>query len=162
MVRGEGAEDGAGRASNLAVRAAAARWPRRPAGAARGGGGAIEIRKRIPVAAGLAGGSADAAAALVACNELWQTGCTTAELSEVAAGLGSDVPFSLHGGTAVGVGRGEQLTPVLAAGKYHWVLAFAAGGLSTPEVYAACDRLRAARSGGGAGPVPRMPTWTPS
>jgi 4-diphosphocytidyl-2-C-methyl-D-erythritol kinase len=106
----------------------------------------IEIRKRIPVAAGLAGGSADAAAALVACNELWGAALTQSELREVAASVGSDVPFALLGGTAIGQGRGEQLTAALAAGTYHWVLAFASGGLSTPEVYAACDRLRAARA----------------
>jgi 4-diphosphocytidyl-2-C-methyl-D-erythritol kinase len=111
----------------------------------------IEIRKRIPMAAGLAGGSADAAAALVACNELWRAGLSQKELCEVGAGLGSDVPFALIGGTAVGRGRGEQLTAALAAGTYHWALAFATGGLSTPEVYATCDRLRAARADGGHG-----------
>jgi 4-diphosphocytidyl-2-C-methyl-D-erythritol kinase len=140
----------AGRA-NLAARAAralAARLHRRSRSAVR-----IEIRKRIPVAAGLAGGSADAAATLVACNNLWDGGLSPAELREVAAGLGSDVPFALLGGTAIGQGRGERLTAALAAGTYHWVLAFAAGGLSTPEVYAACDRLRAARGGDGAGAV---------
>ena len=84
--------------------------------------------KRIPVAAGLAGGSADAAATLVACNELWQTGLSQRELSELAAGLGSDVPFALVGGTAVGRGRGEQLTPALASGSYHWALAFGHDG----------------------------------
>ncbi len=109
----------------------------------------IEIRKRIPMAAGLAGGSADAAATLVACNELWRTGLSQKDLCEVGAGLGSDVPFALIGGTAVGRGRGEQLTAALVAGTYHWALAFAAGGLSTPEVYATCDRLRAARAAGG-------------
>jgi 4-diphosphocytidyl-2-C-methyl-D-erythritol kinase len=115
----------------------------------RGGAGVqIEIRKRIPMAAGLAGGSADAAATLVACNELWRTGLSQAELGAIGAKLGSDVPFALVGGTAVGRGRGEQLTAALVAGTYHWALAFAAGGLSTPEVYAACDRLRA---GGGTG-----------
>jgi 4-diphosphocytidyl-2-C-methyl-D-erythritol kinase len=114
----------------------------------------IEIRKRIPVAAGLAGGSADAAAALVACNELWRTGLSQRELCEVAAGLGSDVPFALIGGTAVGRGRGEQLTAALVSGTYHWALAFASGGLSTPQVYATCDRLRATRaSTGGDGTV---------
>ena len=141
----------AGRA-NLAVRAAAAlakaAGPKRVPKSAV----AIEIRKRIPVAAGLAGGSADAAAALVACNELWQAGLSGPELSEVAAGVGSDVAFALLGGTAVGVGRGERLTAALAAGTYHWVLAFSAGGLATPEVYATCDRLRAARAGRSAGP----------
>jgi 4-diphosphocytidyl-2-C-methyl-D-erythritol kinase len=104
----------------------------------------IEIRKRIPMAAGLAGGSADAAATLVACNELWRTGLSQSELAAIAARLGSDVPFALVGGTAVGRGRGEQLTAALVAGNYHWALAFASGGLSTPEVYAACDRLRGA------------------
>jgi 4-diphosphocytidyl-2-C-methyl-D-erythritol kinase len=103
----------------------------------------IEIRKRIPVSAGQAGGSADAAATLVACNELWEAGLTHPELREVAASVGSDVPFALLGGTAIGQGRGEQLTAALSAGTYHWVLAFATGGLSTPDVYAACDRLRA-------------------
>jgi len=139
----------AGRA-NLAVRAAAAlARVARPRGASSAV--AIEIRKRIPVAAGLAGGSADAAAALVACNELWRAGLSAAELSVVAAGVGSDVAFALLGGTAVGRGRGEQLTAALAAGTYHWVLAFSSGGLSTPEVYAACDRLRAARAARAAG-----------
>ena len=126
--------------TNLAARAA-----RALAAAVKRGGQSevqIEIRKRIPIAAGLAGGSADAAATLVACNELWQAGLTQAELSEIAAGLGSDVPFALLGGTAIGQGRGERLTAALAAGTYHWVLAFATGGLSTPDVYAACDRLR--------------------
>jgi 4-diphosphocytidyl-2-C-methyl-D-erythritol kinase len=106
---------------------------------------AIEIRKRIPVAAGLAGGSADAAAALVACNELWQAGLSQQELAEVAAGIGSDVAFALAGGTSVGQGRGERLTPALVTGQYHWVLAFATGGLSTADVYRACDRIRASR-----------------
>ncbi len=106
----------------------------------------IEIRKRIPVAAGLAGGSADAAATLVACNELWQTGLSQRELAQIAAGLGSDVPFALVGGTAVGRGRGEELTPALVAGSYHWALAFAHAGLSTAQVYATCDRIRATRA----------------
>ena len=146
----------AGRA-NLAARAAralAASLRRRGRSAVQ-----IEIRKRIPMAAGLAGGSADAAATLVACNNLWGAGLSPAELRDVAAGVGSDVPFALLGGTAIGQGRGERLTAALAAGTYHWVLAFAAAGLSTPEVYAACDRLRAAAPGtahdaaNGAGPA---------
>jgi 4-diphosphocytidyl-2-C-methyl-D-erythritol kinase len=115
----------------------------------------IEIRKRIPVAAGLAGGSADAAAALVACNELWRTGLSQAQLCAIGARLGSDVPFAITGGTAVGRGRGEQLTAALVAGTYHWALAFARGGLSTPEVYGACDRLRAA-PGAAAVPPPEL------
>lgn len=103
----------------------------------------LHITKGIPVAGGMAGGSADAAAAIVACDALWQTGMTRAELTRVAATLGSDVPFSLVGGTALGTGRGEILTPVLARGRFHWVVAIADGGLSTPAVYAECDRLRA-------------------
>ncbi|MHB1875260.1 MAG: 4-(cytidine 5'-diphospho)-2-C-methyl-D-erythritol kinase [Streptosporangiaceae bacterium] len=143
--------------ANLAVRAAAA-LARATGRRGRGGAGVrIEIRKRIPVAAGLAGGSADAAAALVACNELWNAGVGPDDLSEIGAQIGSDVPFALLGGTAVGLGRGERLTRALVSGSYHWVLAFGASGLSTPDVYATCDRLRAARRPAGAdepGPVP--------
>lgn len=106
---------------------------------------ALHITKSIPVAGGMAGGSADAAAALVACDALWQTGLSRDELAEVAAGLGSDVPFSLVGGTALGTGRGDLLTPVLARGSFHWVIALADGGLTTPAVYAECDRLRGSR-----------------
>jgi 4-diphosphocytidyl-2-C-methyl-D-erythritol kinase len=132
--------------SNLAWQAASALVQ---AAGLRGSAVAIRIKKRIPVAAGLAGGSADAAATLLACNELWQTGLSQRDLSELAAGLGSDVPFALMGGTAVGRGRGEQLTPALASGTYHWALAFGHEGLSTAEVYATCDRLRAARAAAG-------------
>lgn len=102
----------------------------------------ISIAKSIPVAGGMAGGSADAAAALVACDRLWALGLSTEELEEYAAELGSDVPFLIRGGTAVGSGRGERLAPVLARGSYHWVFAMSDIGLSTPEVYAECDRLR--------------------
>ena len=117
------------------------------------GGVHIRIAKRIPVAAGLAGGSADAAAALVACNELWGAGASQPQLLEIAARVGSDVAFALLGGTAVGRGRGERLTPALApATPYHWVLAFADGQLSTPAVYAALDRLRAAEAADPAAP----------
>ena len=112
----------------------------------------LHITKSIPVAGGMAGGSADAAAALVACDALWQTGLSRSELAELAAALGSDVPFSLVGGTALGTGRGEVLTPVLARGRFHWVVAIADGGLSTPDVYAECDRLR----GGTPVPEPRV------
>jgi 4-diphosphocytidyl-2-C-methyl-D-erythritol kinase len=133
--------------ANLAVRAAVALARATGRRGKASGGVRIEIRKRIPVAAGLAGGSADAAAALVACNELWRAGLSTSELAEVGARVGSDVPFALTGGTAVGLGRGERLTTALVSGTYHWVLAFGATGLATPDVYAACDRLRAARRG---------------
>jgi 4-diphosphocytidyl-2-C-methyl-D-erythritol kinase len=104
---------------------------------------AIEIEKRIPAAAGLAGGSADAAAALVALDALWGTHASRGDLDELAARLGSDVPFSLHGGVALGGGRGEQLSPVLARTRWHWALGIAGQGLSTPAVYAELDRLRA-------------------
>lgn len=102
----------------------------------------IAINKGIPVAGGMAGGSADAAAALVGLNELWDLGLTRDELTAVAAELGSDVPFVLHGGTAIGTGRGERLLPVLSRNTFHWVLALAKGGLSTPAVFAELDRLR--------------------
>jgi len=146
VVSGEGGPAVPLGPANLAVRAAVA-LARATGRRSRGSGGVrIEIRKRIPVAAGLAGGSADAAAALVACNELWRTGLTTKELRGIGAQIGSDVPFALAGETAVGLGRGERLTRALVTGSYHWVLAFGATGLSTPDVYTACDRLRAARS----------------
>jgi 4-diphosphocytidyl-2-C-methyl-D-erythritol kinase len=102
----------------------------------------IAIRKGIPVAGGMAGGSADAAAALVGCDALWQAGAGTDVLHEVAVELGSDVPFCLVGGTALGAGRGERLTTVLGRGRYHWVFALADGGLSTPAVYRELDRMR--------------------
>lgn len=108
-------------------------------------GAELSIRKVIPIAGGLAGGSADAAAALVACNEIWGTGLSRHELEPLAAQLGSDVPFLLHGGNAIGGGRGETVSPVLARGAYHWVLAVAAEGLSTAGVYAEFDRLNAGR-----------------
>ena len=102
----------------------------------------IHLVKRIPVAGGMAGGSADAAAALVACGELWGGQLDRDQLTALAAALGSDVPFALHGGTAVGTGHGDRITPVLARGEYDWVFALAEGGLSTPAVYRECDRLR--------------------
>ncbi|WP_040337357.1 4-(cytidine 5'-diphospho)-2-C-methyl-D-erythritol kinase [Candidatus Blastococcus massiliensis] len=103
----------------------------------------LEIAKSIPAAAGLAGGSADAAAALVALDALWGTRADRDDLLALAAQLGSDVPFSVLGGVALGTGRGEQLTPVLARRSWHWVLGIAGEGLSTPSVYAELDRLRA-------------------
>lgn len=111
----------------------------------------LHLRKQIPIAAGLAGGSADAAAALIACDALWGTGLSRDELAALAAPLGSDVPFLLHGGTALGTGRGEVVSPVLARPTtWHWVLAVADEGLATPAVYAELDRLRA----GAAAPPP--------
>jgi 4-diphosphocytidyl-2-C-methyl-D-erythritol kinase len=129
---------------NLALRAVRAlRAEQRRRASAAGDAVAVAIVKRIPVAGGMAGGSADAAAALVACNELWGAGLTQAELCAVAGAVGSDVAFAVLGGTAVGRGRGEQLTPALAApGPYHWVIALAEGQLPTPAVYRELDRLR--------------------
>ncbi len=107
---------------------------------------AVTIAKRIPVAGGMAGGSADAAAALVACNELWGTGLSQQELCAVASEVGSDAAFPVLGGTAVGRGRGEQLAPALASPvDFHWVLAFADGHLPTPMVYRMLDKQRAGR-----------------
>ncbi|UQA94980.1 4-(cytidine 5'-diphospho)-2-C-methyl-D-erythritol kinase [Streptomyces halobius] len=101
----------------------------------------LHITKDIPVAGGMAGGSADAAGALVACDALWSTGASRAELLALCAELGSDVPFGLVGGAALGRGRGELLNPLTVGGTFHWVFAVADGGLSTPAVYREFDRL---------------------
>ncbi|WP_053207137.1 4-(cytidine 5'-diphospho)-2-C-methyl-D-erythritol kinase [Jiangella muralis] len=135
--------------SNLAVRAARALARR----ARLRSGALLRVHKDIPVAAGLAGGSADAAGALLACDRLWGLRMPESRLSAVAAGLGSDVPFSLIGGTAVGTGRGERLRPVPVGAAPHWVLATADGGLSTPEVYRRLDDLRSDRKV----PAPAVP-----
>ncbi|RSM42044.1 4-(cytidine 5'-diphospho)-2-C-methyl-D-erythritol kinase [Amycolatopsis balhimycina DSM 5908] len=115
----------------------------------------VVLRKGIPVAGGMAGGSADAAATLVGLASLWSLDVTRDELAEIAAGLGSDVPFALYGGTALGTGRGEKLVPVLGRHTFHWVLAFDSEGLSTPKVFGELDRLRAA------GNPPRIGSHTP-
>ncbi|CQD02383.1 4-diphosphocytidyl-2-C-methyl-D-erythritol kinase [Mycobacterium europaeum] len=104
----------------------------------------IMIDKSIPVAGGMAGGSADAAAVLVAMNSLWELNVPRRDLRMLAARLGSDVPFALHGGTALGTGRGEELATVLSRNTFHWVLAFADGELLTPAVFSELDRLREA------------------
>ncbi|QGZ52931.1 MULTISPECIES: 4-(cytidine 5'-diphospho)-2-C-methyl-D-erythritol kinase [Streptomyces] len=101
----------------------------------------LHIRKDIPVAGGMAGGSADGAGALLACDALWGLNSSRAELLDICARLGSDVPFSLVGGAALGVGRGERLTELPVGGAFHWVFAVADGGLSTPAVYGEFDRL---------------------
>ncbi|HEX3957056.1 MAG TPA: 4-(cytidine 5'-diphospho)-2-C-methyl-D-erythritol kinase [Trebonia sp.] len=138
-VSGEGSSEVPADGDNLALRAV--RALRAKTGIADNV--QIRISKRIPVAAGMAGGSADAAGALVACDELWGTGLSAAELSSVAAQLGSDVPFALLGGTVVGRGRGERLTTAeVSRATYHWVLAYADGHLSTPLVYKTLDQLR--------------------
>jgi len=137
-ISGEGADHLPVDESNLAYRAAMLL-------AAHAGIDAdvtMHLNKGIPVAGGMAGGSADAAGALVACDALWRLGTHRDALMDLAAELGSDVPFALHGGTAVGTGRGEKLMSALARGSFHWVFALADGGLSTPAVYGECDRLR--------------------
>lgn len=102
----------------------------------------IHLKKEIPVAGGMAGGSADAAGVIVAMDALFEIGLSRDEMEVIAAQLGSDVPFGISGGIAIGRGRGDQLTPALSRGNYHWVLALAGQGLSTPAVYQECDRLR--------------------
>jgi 4-diphosphocytidyl-2-C-methyl-D-erythritol kinase len=129
-------------ATNLAVRAAllVADISEDPCGVH------IEITKHVPIAGGMGGGSADAAAALVACDSLWHTGLSREELSQIGSELGADVPFALLGGAAVGLGIGDRLTAALAPTALHWVLVPAGYGLSTPVVYGTLDKLRA-RSG---------------
>jgi 4-diphosphocytidyl-2-C-methyl-D-erythritol kinase len=136
---GEGAGELALDESNLVIRAvhALARATGRDPHAR------LHLRKQIPLAAGLAGGSADAAATLVACDALWGTGFSREDLASVAAGLGSDAPFLVLGGTALGTGRGEKVSPVLAPGNaWHWTVAVADAGLATPDVYRELDRMR--------------------
>ena len=124
--------------SNIAIRAArllAAKTGYR-------GGAAIELTKHVPVTGGMGGGSADAAATLLACDTLWGTEVPREELLELARKLGSDVPFAFTGGTAIGTGRGDELSPALAQGTFQWVLALADFGLSTPAVYRELDAHR--------------------
>ena len=138
-VDGEGADQVPLDDSNLALRAA--RLLARTYGPYDSLGVRLSIRKAIPVAAGLAGGSSNGAAALLACSVLWDLDVAPESLRELAAELGSDVPFALLGGTALGSGRGEEVVPALARGTYHWVLAFGHTGLSTPAVYGRFDQL---------------------
>lgn len=135
-VTGEGAHEVPRDSANLAVAAAL----RLSVVAGVDSGVRLTVAKGIPVAGGMAGGSADAAAALVACDALWRTGLDRDDLATIGASLGADVPFALYGGSALGIGRGEQVTPVLARGQFHWVLAFADRGLSTASVYEEHDR----------------------
>lgn len=148
-VTGEGQDDVPLDDNNLVVQAAQLLAKR----AETNQGAALSIHKLIAVAGGLAGGSSDAAAALLACDALWGLHSSREELAELAAELGSDVPFCLVGGNAIGTGRGEAVSAVLARGSYEWVLAYAAGGLSTPQVFAEFDRLDAV----GAADEPEVP-----
>jgi 4-diphosphocytidyl-2-C-methyl-D-erythritol kinase len=140
-VEGEGAEVLAAEPENLASRAASAL----AAYAKVAPTVALHLRKAIPLAGGMAGGSADAAAALVACAALWGLRLDRSVLAGLAAELGSDVPFALVGGTALGTGRGERVSPVLGRGEFDWVLGLAEGGLATPAVFAELDRRRSSR-----------------
>ena len=103
----------------------------------------LSITKNVPIAGGMGGGSADAAATLLACSALWEAGLTKDQLAELGAELGADVPFSILGGAAVGQGAGEQLSPLLTRGELHLVIVPASVGLSTPQVYQTLDTLRA-------------------
>jgi 4-diphosphocytidyl-2-C-methyl-D-erythritol kinase len=138
-VSGEGADLVPQDESNLAVRAA--QLLARTHGPYDSLGVSLSIKKSIPVAGGLAGGSSNGAAALLACAVLWDIDISPEAMRSLAAELGSDVPFALLGGTAVGRGRGEDVAPALARGTYHWVLAFGHHGLSTPAVFRRFDPL---------------------
>jgi 4-diphosphocytidyl-2-C-methyl-D-erythritol kinase len=150
-ITGEGADDLPADERNLAWQAAELMAEH----VGRAPDVAITIEKCIPVAGGMAGGSADAAAVLVAMNTLWELGVPRRDLHSLATRLGADVPFTLHGGTALGRGRGDELVPVLARNTFHWVLAFAESGMSTPSVFAEFDRLA------DAGQPPRLPEPQP-
>ena len=102
----------------------------------------ITLTKEIPIAGGMAGGSADAGATIVAIDSLLGLGLKRNDMERIGAELGADIPFTISGGTAIGTGRGDQITPVLSRGSYNWVLALSSSGLSTPAVYSECDRLR--------------------
>lgn len=137
---------------NLAVRAA--RAVMRAVGLGGEGGGAapdghtmhLRLAKRIPVAAGMAGGSADAAAALLAVNRLWEGPLERDRLLAIAADLGADVPFCVGGGTALATGTGTATAQVLTRGTFHWVVGIDAHPLSTADVYRAHDEVgRASR-----------------
>lgn len=114
----------------------------------------IQIDKSIPIAAGMAGGSADAAATLVACDAYWNAGIPRDQLDAMAATLGSDVPFMLHGGCALGIGRGDVLSPVMTRGSFHWVFAIFDEGLSTAQIYEKTDDMRGLEFDG----EPEVPT----
>lgn len=143
-IEGEGAEELGTSSDNLAWKAAAKL-------ANHAGVKAnvhIHIKKKIPIAGGLAGGSSNAAGTLIACDALWRLDTDRDELLALASELGADVSFALLGGTALGHGKGEKLTTMLTRGEFHWVLAVSSTGLSTPEVYRVFDMLH---------PEPQMP-----
>lgn len=141
QMSGEGSEELACDHTNLAYRAALLLRERAAGG--RVPGVDLRIVKQIPMAGGMAGGSGDAAATLLACNRLWDLGLPIDDLSRLGAELGSDVSFLLYGGNALGLGRGERLTPQTATGRLEWVFATAPRGLSTPLVYRQFDDMAA-------------------
>ncbi|GAA3935101.1 4-(cytidine 5'-diphospho)-2-C-methyl-D-erythritol kinase [Pseudoclavibacter caeni] len=130
---------------NLALRAgrllASRADPWRTAATPRTLAASITLRKRVPVGGGMAGGSADAAGALVALARLWRLDVTRQQLVDLAGELGADVPFGISGGVAIGTGRGDRLTQVIARRTFHWVLVPDAEPLSTPAVYARFDEM---------------------
>ena len=150
-IHGRG-EDLPADARNLAVRAAT--LLRETSGTSAGAH--LNVTKQVPVAGGMAGGSADAAATLLACDQLWGTGLSRDELAELAAELGADVPFALTGMSAMGTGRGDLITPVMSRGTYHWVLAVQDEGLSTPEVFREHDHLQHWAEDLDDAPLPRL------
>ena len=148
--------------THLAVRAARVLQRLAAAGpwASTAAGLSIRVDKRVPVAGGMAGGSADAAAALVACNELWDLGLGDEQLHAIGRSLGADVPACLAGGIALGTGRGDHMS-VLREGdeagaeyQHHWVMLLAHEGLSTPSVFREFDRVDAAGAPALAEPTP--------
>ena len=147
--------------SHLAVRAARAMQRLAAAGpwASTAAGLAIRVDKRVPVAGGMAGGSADAAATLVACNELWGLGLGPDRLERIGRALGADVPACLTGGIALGTGRGDHMAPLECPGtRHHWVIALAHEGLSTAEVFAEFDRAAPGAPAPAAQGAPAAPT----
>ena len=149
-------------ATHLAVRAARILQRLAAAGpwASTAAGLSIRVDKRVPVAGGMAGGSADAAAALVACNELWDLGLGDEQLHAIGRSLGADVPACLAGGIALGTGRGDHMS-VLREGdeagaeyQHHWVMLLAHEGLSTPSVFREFDRVDAVGAPALAEPTP--------
>lgn len=147
--------------SHLAVRAARAMQRLAAAGpwASTAAGLAIRVDKTVPVAGGMAGGSADAAATLVACNELWGLGLGPDRLERIGRALGADVPACLTGGIALGTGRGDHMAPLECPGtRHHWVIALAHEGLSTADVFAEFDRAAQGAPAPAAQGAPAAPT----
>ena len=146
-------------ATHLAVRAARVLQRLAAAGpwASTAAGLSIRVDKRVPVAGGMAGGSADAAATLVACNELWELGLGDEQLQAIGCSLGADVPACLAGGIALGTGRGDHMSVLREGdeeGQHHWVMLLSHEGLSTPEVFREFDRVDAAGAPALAEPTP--------